>query len=389
MLMVMLAGAAAAAQSITVQSTASYRPSCSDSRCTDGLQMAAFDAENVVICYTVVDQFPACTLATFQGTSGTEVQLAATSSGAYAEVAVSALDSHRAVACYQDNTDVYCRLLTRTGGMEAPALQLGPPTATGQRGDNSGIGLAIIPDDLGWRGIVCSGYKGCTPLWISNSNNELELSAGMPTDPPMDAIGNGGGVAPLSGSEAVVCARGSLCTSYSVVCAAVTLPGIGGSLLFGSAICMDDGDVGAYSIAVGGSTQGAIACIEDNSGPNSACSALLSTRSESGLPELTKGPDVLLDASLGADASNSIATINGRDYTICDRRSEYIDDPDSYNTRYSLACHRVQVQSDSLILGLGPPTEVWNDNIGDPPPKSILHSLKCTPPSPFSTPRDA
>jgi len=54
MLMVMLAGAAAAAQSITVQSTASYRPSCSDSRCTDGLQMAAFDAENVVICYTVV-----------------------------------------------------------------------------------------------------------------------------------------------------------------------------------------------------------------------------------------------------------------------------------------------------------------------------------------------
>ena len=93
MLMVMLAGAAAAAQSITVQGTASYRPSCSNSRCTDGLQMAAFDAENVVICYTVVDQFPACTLAAFQGASGTEVQLAATSSSAYAEVAVSALDS--------------------------------------------------------------------------------------------------------------------------------------------------------------------------------------------------------------------------------------------------------------------------------------------------------
>ena len=129
---------------------------------------------------------------------------------------------------------------------------------------------------------------------------------------------------------------------------------------------MDDGDVGYYSIAVGGSTQGAIACSEDSGGPNSTCSALLSTRSESGLPELTKGPDVLLDASLRADASNSIATINGRDYTICDRRSEYIDD--SWDRRYSLACHRVQVQSDSLTLGLGPPTEVWNDDIGDPPP---------------------
>ena len=150
---------------------------------------------------------------------------------------------------------------------------------------------------------------------------------------------------------------------------------------------MDDGDVGYYSIAVGGSTQGAIACSEDAGGPNTTCSALLSTRSESGLPELTKGPDVLLDASLGADASNSIATINGRDFTICDQRSEYIDD--SWDRRYSLACHRVQVQSDSLTLELGPPTEVWNDDIGDPPPKSILHSLKCTPPSPFSTPRDA
>ena len=363
MLIVMLAGAAAAAQSITVQSTASYRPSCSDSRCTDGLRMAAFDGENVVICYTVVYQFPACTLADFQGASGTEVQLAATSSGAYAEVAVSALDSHRAVACYQDNTDVYCRLLTRTGGMEAPALRLGPPTATGQDGGNFGIGLAIIPDDLGWRGIVCSGRFGCTPLWISNSNNELELSAGMPTIPPMEMISNGGGVAPLSGSEAVVCAPGYLCTRYSVVCAAVTLPGIGGSLLFGSAICMTDGDVGANSIAVGGSTQGAIACSEHNNGPNSTCSALLSTRSESGLPELTKGPDVLLDASNGADAANSIATINGRDYTICDRRSYYIDS----SRRYSLTCHRLQVQSDSLTLGLGPPTEVWNEDIGDPP----------------------
>ena len=119
---------------------------------------------------------------------------------------------------------------------------------------------------------------------------------------------------------------------------------------------MDHGHVGAYSIAVGGSTQGAIACTEHNSGPNSTCSALLSTRSESGLPELTKGPDVLLDASRGADASNSIATINGRDYTICDRRSEYIDD--SSSSRSFLACHRVQVQSDSLTLGLGPPTEV-------------------------------
>ena len=180
MLMVMLAGAAAAAQSITVQSTASYRPSCSDSRCTDGLQMAAFDAENVVICYTVVDQFPACTLAAFQGASGTEVQLAATSSSAYAEVAVSALDSHRAVACYRDNTEVYCRLLTRTGGMEAPALQLGPPTATGQRGDTLALALPSSPTISDGAALFAAGIKGARRCGSATATTSWSSPLGCP-----------------------------------------------------------------------------------------------------------------------------------------------------------------------------------------------------------------